>query len=272
MIDKLLQDIVEKECKDNDVAVLLSGGIDSNSLLFTANRLGKKVHCYTFHLDTFLESYDSKKAQEVCKKFNFDLTVIEVPTNNLENDFISLAEKYKCQKKTQYECTFPFMYVIPKIKEKYVISGLVADGHFGLSKKACLHYKHPKEKFDKFRKDYFSVENPGGVIQLKMLCKEYDKVLSVPYLDKKVFDYFIQFDWDTLNKPKEKYEIRKCFPEFNKIRFKNHLNLQLVSRVDKTFETLLTNKKINFRNRQRVMDICKDWYKLKKPSIIEGLV
>lgn len=271
MIDKLLQDIVERECKDNEVAVLLSGGVDSNSVLFTANRLGKIVHCYSFHLDTG-SSYDSIKAQEVCNKFNFDLTLIEVPTNNLENDFITLAEKYKCQKKTHFECTFPFMYVFPKIKEKYVLSGWAADGHFGLSKKASLHYKHPKEKFDKFRRDYFSVENPVGVRQIEMLCKEYNKVLSVPYLDKKVFDYFIQFDWDTLNKPKEKYEVRKCFPEFNEINLKNHLNLQLVSRVDKTFETLLTSKKINFRNRQRVMDICKDWYKLKKPSIIEGLV
>ena len=269
MIDRLLEKIVKKECKDKEIAVLLSGGVDSNSVLFSAKRVGKTVHCYSFHLDTG-PSYDSEKAKQVCEEHNFKLTLVEVPTNNLEKDFIKLAEKYKCQKKTHFECTFPFMYVFPKIKEKYVLSGWAADGHFGLSKKANMHFKHPKEKFDEFRKDYFSVENPVGVRQIQMLCKEYNKVLSVPYLDKKVFDYFIQFDWDRLNKPMQKYGIRRFFTELDDIKLKNHLNLQLISGVDKTFETLLTNKKINFKKRKRVMDICRDWYNLNKPSILEN--
>ena len=37
------------------------------------------------------------------------------------------------------------------------------------------------------------------------------------------------------------------------------LNLQLASGVDDVFLTLLDNKKINFNNRQRIMDICRDW-------------
>ena len=48
MIDRLLRNIVGNETGGHDVAILMSGGTDSCTLLFTALRLGKKVHCYTF--------------------------------------------------------------------------------------------------------------------------------------------------------------------------------------------------------------------------------
>ena len=46
MIDNLLKTIVNNEVGDE--FILMSGGTDSCTLLFTALRLGKKVHCYTF--------------------------------------------------------------------------------------------------------------------------------------------------------------------------------------------------------------------------------
>jgi len=265
MIDKLLEEIIQKECPGNEVAVLLSGGVDSNTLLFTANRLGKKVHGYSFQLKD-QPTYDSKTAGAICEQFNFDFTLVEVPTDNLENDFKTLANKYKCKKKTQFECTFPFMYMYPQIKEKYVLSGVAADGHYGVSKRAMMHFRHTKDKFDKFRKDYFGTENPAGIRQLEILSEEHNKVLSAPYLNQKVFDYFLQFDWEGINKPYEKHLIRKQFTEFDNLKLKNHLNLQLVAGVDKEFETLLNNNVINFKNRKRVMDICRDWANNKQST------
>ena len=40
---------------------------------------------------------------------------------------------------------------------------------------------------------------------------------------------------------------------------------------DKVFETLLENKKINHKNRTRVMDICRDWVQLETESSLEKL-
>ena len=81
-----------------------------------------------------------------------------------------------------------------------------------------------------------------------------------PYLDERVKDYFYQFTWDELNKPKQKQHIRDAFPELKKFgNIKPHLNLQLASGVDKVSETLLNSPEINFRNRKRIMDVCKDW-------------
>ena len=169
MIHKLLETIITKERQnETEVAILLSGGVDSNTCLFTSNRLGLKVHGYSFHIKDN-PTYDSLKAQEVCEKFGFNFTSIEVPTENLVEDFKKLAHTYSCKKKVQFECTWPFMYMYPKIKEKVIISGVAADGHYGLSKKAMIHFKHTKQKFDKFRTDYFSSDNPAGVRQLEML-------------------------------------------------------------------------------------------------------
>lgn len=61
--------------------------------------------------------------------------MIDLPEVNIVNDFKLLASKYNCKKKTQYECTWPYIYTFPIIKEKYILSGLAADGYYGVSKK-----------------------------------------------------------------------------------------------------------------------------------------
>jgi hypothetical protein len=55
--------------------------------------------------------------------FDVKCKVIEIPTSNLEVDFIRLAKTIGCKKKTHFECCFPFLYVYPEIKETEVLSG-----------------------------------------------------------------------------------------------------------------------------------------------------
>ena len=263
MIDKLIRNIVDNET-GNEVAILMSGGTDSCTLLFTALRLGKKVTCYTFK-PFGQDTYDSTKAKEICDIFNVPITIIDLPEVNIVNDFKLLASKYNCRKKTQYECTWPYIYTFPIIKEKYILSGLAADGYYGVSKKAMIHFRHTLEKMQEFRKSYFKDNpNPAGYLQLKQFCEEYNKILCVPYLDDSVYDYFYDKTWEDINKPHQKHLIQSRFDEFKKIKIKGHINYQLCAKVDKLFEKLLDNKQINLYNRKRVMDICRDWYKQPK--------
>ncbi|NDB61766.1 hypothetical protein EB001_25495, partial [bacterium] len=117
MIDTILMDIVNEQSKEQDVAVLLSGGIDSISVAFAAHRLGKTLHCYTMYVDGVV-SKDAQNAIDTAKEFNWDINIINVPTVNIVGDFKHLVSHYNCQKKTQLECTWPFLYVYPNIKEK----------------------------------------------------------------------------------------------------------------------------------------------------------
>ena len=256
MIDKLLMN--EINVPDDDCAVLLSGGIDSISVGFAAERIGKKVHAYSFCLDTH-QSYDFQKAKEVAEIFNWPFTGIEVPTKNLAEDWHRLVQ-LDCKKKTHFECVYPFLYVYPEIKQKYVLSGWAADGYYGISKKALINYKHTQELFDKFRDNYFSPEMCAGYNWHKKVADEYDKVFVTPYLTEPVKEFFYSKSWDEVNKPFQKHHVRNAFDEFKKIgKVKNHLNLQIESGIIELFESLLSNKEINFKNRSRIMDVCKDW-------------
>jgi len=260
-IDKLLQTEIEKQSSDKEVAVLLSGGVDSLSVAFAAQRLGKTINAYTFHLKG-QPSYDSIKAQQISIKNNWYCRVIEVPTDNLEEDFIYLAKEIKCVKKTHFECCYPFIHLYPQIKEREVLSGWAADGYYGISKKAILHYGpgKPKSKFDEFRNTYFDKQNQAGYIWHNRVAEMNNKKFITPYLTENVKQYFYNMSWLKLNKPTQKHHVRKAFKkEFMNTGVKKHINLQLGSGVDKLFETLLNNKKINTNNRKRVMDICRDW-------------
>lgn len=263
MIDKILENIIEKECPYSRVGVLLSGGVDSLSLAFAAHRLGKNVDAYTFHLEGDV-SYDALKAQEACAEFGWDCHTIVIPQPNADDlnyQFRLLMKNYSCVKKTQVECTFPFLWVFPEIQVKHLLSGIGADGYYGVSKKAILHFKEPKEKFDDFRTNYFSAENVTGFRQLEQLANQFDRVLVHPYIyHPEVSDYFMQFDWFELNKPKQKQHVRDAFKEeFGRLnKVKDHINLQLGSNIDHLFEKLLLDPRLNKKGRKRVMDLVRD--------------
>ena len=155
-ITDLLESYI-KTIEDTEVAVLLSGGVDSLSVAFGAARGGKKITAYSFRLD-IKDNYDNKKAQQAAKEFGWHHEECIVDTRRLKADFMRLMYDYKCRKKTHFECVFPFMYVYPRIVERAVLTGWGADGYYGVSKKAHIHYKEPKEKFDEFRDDYFKKE------------------------------------------------------------------------------------------------------------------
>lgn len=273
MIDTILCDVIKTNVKsENSVALLLSGGVDSISVGFALHRLGLgiKIHAYSFRLDT-QNNYDFNKAKEISEIMNFEFTGVVINTSNLVQDFHKLVS-LGAKKKTNFEATYPFLHVFPKIKESYVATGWAADGYYGLSKKANIHFKHTKELFDKFRDNYFLPENCASYSFLKKVSDMHNKKLIAPYLDSKVKDYFYTMDWDELNKPYQKHHVRKAFEkEFNMIgKVNKHLNLQLESKVDKLFETLIDNKEINFKNRQRVMDICRDHYLLNNTNTLEN--
>ena len=268
MINQILNQEVIKQVWDNDVAVLLSGGVDSISVAFAAMNARKKITAYSFHLDTHV-SYDFLKAKEIAERFKWDFVGIVIPTENLVEDFHKLV-KLDCKKKTHFECVYPFLYVYPEIRERYVLSGWAADGYYGISKKAILNYKHTKELFDEFRDNYFKPDMQAGYKWHKKVADKYEKKFITPYLSESVKNYFYNMDWEDVNLPYQKHHVRNAFYQFKLIKnIKKHLNLQIDCGIVSLFETLIDNKEINFKNRKRVMDICKDWNLLNNTNTLE---
>ena len=269
MIDKILTKEIEKTVPDKEVAVLLSGGVDSISVAFAAERLGKKIISYSFRLDNH-ESYDYNKAKDIAQMRNWRFIGVTVPTDRLVEDFHYLV-KLGCRKKTQFECTFPFLYIYPQIKENYVLSGWAADGYYGLSKKAMIHYKG--DNFNQFRDDYFKKENQAGFMWHNKIAMLNNKKLVTPYLSESVKKFFYKYNHEQLNKPFQKHHVRNGFYEFNEIgKVDKHLNLQIGSGITKLFGTLLKNKDINFKNRNRMLDVYRDWHVSNNTSTLDKFI
>src|SRR6056300_537696 len=125
-IDDIIVDIVERQSQGIDeVAVLLSAGTDSITCALAAHRLGKKVTGYSMYVNG-KQTSDSLGAKDVAEHFGWDFVGVNVPVDNIADDFFTLINRYGCKKKTQVECTFPFLYVYPKIEQKVVLSGVAA--------------------------------------------------------------------------------------------------------------------------------------------------
>jgi asparagine synthetase B (glutamine-hydrolysing) len=270
-IKLLLEEEIKNSIPTDECAILLSGGVDSLSVAFAADNLDKKITAYSFCLKDNL-SYDYKFAESTAHHFGWSFKGIQIDMSDFEDKFLELV-RLKCVKKTHFECVFPFLYVYPQIKEKYVLSGWAADGYFGVSKKANIHYKHTKEKFDKFRDDYFQPKNQAGYLWHRKVSDMYDKIFVTPYLSQSIKEYFYQFTWEELNKPKQKHHVREAFEQFSLNVPKSHMNLQIGSGITKAFEKLvLPNKDLNPYRKYRIMDICRDWHEKIAPLESNRLV
>jgi asparagine synthetase B (glutamine-hydrolysing) len=256
---RIVDDIAAASALD-DCAVLLSGGVDSLSVAFAAQRLGKKIHAYSFHLAGNVSS-DFMTAEYVSDLFGWEFSGIEISPNTLADDFHRLVE-FGCVKKTHFECIYPFLHMYPVIDEKEVLTGWAADGLYGISRKAIQHsnVKDSKVDFDAFRDAYFHPDECAGYKYHKKVADAYHKVLITPYLSTPIKDYFYAMDWEEINRPYEKHHIRNAFEEFGVVgKIEKHSNLQLNAGIDVLFSSLLDDKEINFRNRTRMLDVYRDW-------------
>lgn len=227
------------EIPDKDVAVFLSAGVDSQSICFSLLEAEKNVTAYSFTLND-RESRDFLMAKHISNIFNIKFIPILLPVDisTLKADVLTLHKKYGCNKKTEYECTWPFLYSYPKVVQTVCANGIGSDGHFCLSKKGVLHYK---DNIDEYRKQYWNRKNGGEYNQHRQLAKEFDKIVFEPFRDKRIIEYFNGTSWYDVNTPKQKQPILNSFPEyFKKFKVYPHTNFQLGdSGIAEHFEKLL---------------------------------
>ena len=226
ILQKIFEDIPE------NMAIATSGGIDSAALMFSSMAAGhKKPNIISFTFDDF-ESHDYKSAKKLAKYYNLKFLPVILPSdqNKIVETVHYLIKEIKCKKKSAIECMFPFVYLLKVLKEnkiKTLVTGLAADGHFGLSKKAMIHYSKDDKKFKQLRQEYFSTYESAHIIRLQTLCDKNKICLLNPYFEPAVFDLWIDKNWQELNKPRQKEAIKKYFPELDKFKIKPHTNLQL---------------------------------------------
>ncbi len=213
----------------DDVAVFLSSGVDSMSVLFSLLEVGKTPHAYTFHLEG-VESQDLIYAQECARLFNVSFEKVTLPSSvsTLKRDLVFMSRELEVRGKANIECTWPMIYAINQCNYTHIATGSCADGHFVISKKGCIHYRHTVEKMDEYRDSLFNNPNYAQVQTLALFASEQGKVMHVPYFSQGIVDLFKGTSWESINKPKQKQPIISAFPEyFDSVKIFRHTNLQL---------------------------------------------
>jgi len=236
---------------NSPIALMLSSGVDSRSLFFECLSQNKEFSCYTFIMEGIISS-DYIEAKSLCVKFGITHHTITLPNNIdvLKKDIIKLKE-LGANKKTDFQCFWPFLYAYKEVKENAILTGLGADGHFCISKKGMIHYR---DKIDEFRELTFN--NPSYCQMHLHKVYNNNKECISPYLSQEMIEEFKGTTWEQINKPREKYAIVNAYNEyFSQIKIYKHTNFQLGdSGISKHFENLL-NTELNTNNFKSVQSI-----------------
>lgn len=177
-------------------------------------------------------SSDFEQARRLARAFGFPFVPVDLPADPqaIYAATRSLILDYRLTKKARVECAFPFAFlanVAARNGHQFLLTGLCADGHFGLSKKAMIHHRYPQAAFDAFRVSYFADPDAGGGKAIRSVCRSEGVEILNPYVAPSIFRHFIGRPWDELNRPRQKEAIRREFPELDAFRLARHTNLQL---------------------------------------------
>lgn len=222
----------------DNLYVLLSSGLDSQSILYSCLELKKSITVVSFRIDG-VYSTDFRCAKKLADMNNLEFIEVVLPTDisQLSKDILYMANVLGCKKKTDFECIFPFLYVYKRLSGKALISGMGADVWYLLSKSAMINHRSNP---DAFREKNYARPDFAQRCYHSDLCKRHEASHLMPFMDKVFFDAFKGKSWDELNRPKQKNDIRTQYPELRSGLHFKHTNLQKGdSQIASVFEKLL---------------------------------
>lgn len=264
MLKKIINKYILETIKSDEVAILFSGGMDSLSLLLSCLSVGLKPKLYTFTLDNY-ESEDMKKSKEISKIYDLDLIEVKINTTkiNLITDIEYIINLFDVKRKTQIQCIHPFLYVIPKIKESVILSGLCADDLYGSSRSMFKISKDDKQFYNKRCELYNNIQSSSYVF-IKKIAEMNDKVFIAPYKEcDEIASYMLSKNYKELNSPKQKNVMYESYKEdLDKYKlYRRNSNLQCNSKIREWHDELLLNKKVNKNNYKSVVGVYNQIYK-----------
>lgn len=181
-IRKVMVDLL-KEVPGDEVAILLSSGVDSHGVLFAALEAGKTPVCYSATLDD-RESQDFKGARNTAKTLGLKFVPVYLSTD--------VSEIYNFVSKTIYnpkvnpgitvgkalvECLWPVARIFDKIKEKHIVTGFNGDTWYCTLRSQKKEYL--KGNYANVVKQYYTIYNsPDGI-------KEPQRIMQLGYLNQK---------------------------------------------------------------------------------------
>jgi asparagine synthetase B (glutamine-hydrolysing) len=242
----LLRQAVQKLLHTGTPALLLSGGTDSSTVLWTLIDCGLSPHCYTFTLQG-TPSPDLPAARKIAKHHGLKLTEVVIPRrlDVLKAD-VERAVDVGARKKTHVQCLQPLLHLLPAIDEQQASDAI----------------RHGKDRrlFRQVREQRFADETTSGFSFWRSVAQQHGKELCVPYRDRDLVGWLLSQSWEQLNKPRQKMPALAGFmPEFKSCGvWRRNVNLQCASGIREWHEELLADKSYNVHGRRSVAALYRD--------------
>lgn len=207
--------------------VALSGGIDSQAVVFALVAAGRRPTCYSFTLED-RQSSDFLQAEATARRLRLPFVPVLLPT-----DLGGLAAYIRAMtrrgyvRKTTVECAWPFLHLIRAFRGEALYSGWFTDALFCLSKSGVLRWRN---RIDDFRANQRAAEfAPGGQLEIfSRACAARGAAFRAPFGSAEMEGLFRGTSWDAVNRPHQKQPILDAFPEdFATIRVRDRTNLHI---------------------------------------------
>lgn len=225
--------------------MLLSGGVDSATMLAAALACGYKPRVFTFRLSNYV-SPDFKVAQSMAETFGcaFHPVIIPMDTDRLIADVQRVIQVIKTSLKTHVQCSHPFLYLCEeanRIGVSRFIYCSAGSSLYGDGRKAMIMYHQQGEEAYRKKRLKDAEDTGSSDKSISALCAIYGVQIHDPYMDPKIIDFFGSLKFADMHKPRQKYIGLAAFPEFWKKGnwYRESSNFQINSRLREFHDTLL---------------------------------
>ena len=222
MLKELLLENVKAH--DEDVAVFLSGGIDSCIVLNLLMEKNINIEPYALKMDN-IDSDDYNSFMKIVNHYDYPYTVVKLDskTNLDEYKNYLIEHGIKPRFKASLLTMSLFCILIDNVEQNIIYTGLGSDAFFGLSREFMIKCKKEDKtivpsinRMQEYRiKTYNTYQKQLDAASSYAISK--GKILIAPFMDKNVYDYFWDKTFEQVNRPGRKRILVDLYPEFFKL-------------------------------------------------------
>ncbi len=171
---------VRSMTEGKDIAVAFSGGLDSGVIAVLAGRYARSVRLYTVGADG---SYDAEAARDMCQHLGMEWEHIVMDEGSLVEGLRESVRVTGTLDPVILSFEVPLMYILPHVRERYVIGGQGADETlWGYSKYLDL----PESELRAAAEDDMRRLRDVTLVHESKMASRYGKDVLYPFLDSGV--------------------------------------------------------------------------------------
>lgn len=233
---------------DGSAEILLSGGVDSATVLFAALSLGFKPRCHTFFLADYV-SKDLLVARSIAKLFHVELNEIPIPVDlsTFERDVRHIIREmidwryHDDVRATLVQTMHPFLYVLPEVHSGNLIMGSFGD-HLSASARRASEACH--DRFARFQTEIFRApnrHNGDNTMEYERYCAQFNVRLHHFYLDRPIYEWASAIPLSRYNSPRQKGPVVDAFGDYWRRGkwYRRNGPYQIVSRIRELHDKIL---------------------------------